>query len=175
MVDGHHQSNQYLDISPDSFFSDADFLFTSGSSSSSSSTPALFPDLSAVFPPVDTHAPQLFYDPLIHHPSMFPGDPDSLSSSDQFHDLYTMPGYPTSNVTTADDIDWTALGCLPGPGNGPSEHPAHSLSSRSQGFSSVDSPGTLNKPFLKTRTGTNQYLQTPRSTTTATATKANPK
>ncbi|RDW81535.1 bZIP transcription factor JlbA/IDI-4 [Aspergillus mulundensis] len=67
---------------------------------------------------------------------MFPGDPVPSTSFDQFNDLTTAAGYPTITTTTADDIDWTALGCLP-----PSEQPANSLESQSQGFaSSIDSP-----------------------------------
>ncbi|KAL4759286.1 bZIP transcription factor JlbA/IDI-4 [Aspergillus foveolatus] len=130
------QITAYLDISPHSF-SDSDFLLSSNSSLSSSSTPALFPDLSAAFPPVDLdpNAPQLFYDPLLV-PSVFPGDPVSSSGFDQFTDLTAAAGYPSITTTTADDIDWTALGCLP-----QSEHPANSLGSQSQGLTpSIDSP-----------------------------------
>lgn len=97
---------------------------------------------------------------------MFPGDPSS-SSFDQFHDLSTTTGYPTSNITAADDIDWTALGCLPGSGNGLSEHPANSLESQSQGFSSVGSPDppfdhnqpkiTTTAPSTRTTTSTSSH------------------
>ncbi|CBF85607.1 hypothetical protein AN1812.2 [Aspergillus nidulans FGSC A4] len=155
------QITAYLDISPHSF-SDSDFLFSSNSSLSSSSTPALFPDLSAAFPPVDLdpNAPQLFYDPLLV-PSVFPGDPASSSGSDQFNDLTTAAGYPSITTTTADDIDWTALGCLP-----QSEHPANSLGSQSQGLTpSVDSP---DPPFNSTQP---RILTTDLSTTHITTTK----
>ncbi|KAL4781356.1 hypothetical protein BJX76DRAFT_350228 [Aspergillus varians] len=154
------QFNQYLDFSPHSIFSDADFLLNSNSSSSSSSTPVLFPDLSAAFPPVDPLPPQRFYDPLLIPPSMFPGDPVSSSSFDQFSSLTTTPGYPTSIPTATDGIDWTALGCLPGSSDGLSEHPANSLESQSQGFtSSVDSPGT--PPLNLTFPGTEKLINPP--------------
>ncbi|KAL2870368.1 uncharacterized protein BJX67DRAFT_378346 [Aspergillus lucknowensis] len=142
----HHPAPHYLDISPLSVFSDADLLFnTSASSSSSSSTPALFPDLStfssAAFPPVDTtpHGPQLFYDHLLINPSMFPGDPAlSTTSFEQTLAATSAAGYPG---LSADDIDWAALGCLPsGPSHSPEgglrEHPVNSLASQS----SADSP-----------------------------------
>ncbi|KAL4971066.1 bZIP transcription factor JlbA/IDI-4 [Aspergillus stella-maris] len=72
---------------------------------------------------------------------MFPGD--SVSSGfDQIDTLTATAGYPTSS-TSADGIDWAALGCLPGSSNGLSEHPANSLGSQSQGLTpSVDSPDT---------------------------------
>ncbi|KAL5050622.1 hypothetical protein BDW71DRAFT_194382 [Aspergillus fruticulosus] len=152
----------YPDISPYSFFSDSDFLLSSNSSLSSSSTPALFPDLSAAFPPVDLdpNAPQLFYDSLLV-PSVFPGDPVPSLGLDQFNDLATVVGYPTIPTTTVDDIDWTALGCLP-----PSEHPANSLESPSQGLTpSVDSP---DPPFDHTQP---TRLTTAPSTTHITTTK----
>ncbi|KAL2828624.1 hypothetical protein BJY01DRAFT_255279 [Aspergillus pseudoustus] len=101
---------------------DADLLFNSASSSSSSSTPAaFFPDLStipsAAFPPADlttTSNPDhhLFYDPLLIPSSMFPGDPAlSAPSFDNTILTATSAGYPC--LTSADGIDWTALGCLP--------------------------------------------------------------
>ncbi|KAL6238773.1 hypothetical protein BDW75DRAFT_236973 [Aspergillus navahoensis] len=123
---------------------DSDFLLSSNCSLSSSSTPALFPNLSAAFPvDLDPNAPQLFYDPLLD-PSVFPGDPIPSLGLDQFNDLTTAAGYPTIATTTADDIDWTDLGCLL-----PSEHPANSLESQSQGLTpSVDSPDS---PFDHTQ------------------------
>ncbi|BCS20850.1 bZIP transcription factor JlbA/IDI-4 [Aspergillus puulaauensis] len=102
---------------------------------------------------------------------MFPGDPVSSSTFDQFQDLSTTTGYPTSNITTADDIDWTALGCLPGSGNGLSEPPANSLESQSQGFSSVDSPELPfdhNQPTITTTAPSTTHTATSTPTTHST-------
>ncbi|KAL4955931.1 hypothetical protein BDW69DRAFT_182108 [Aspergillus filifer] len=151
---------------------DADFLLASSHiTSSSSSTPALFPDLSAAFPPVESCAPQLFYDPLCV-PHMFPGD--SVSSGLNQLDLTTTAGYPT-NSTSADAIDWATLGCLPGPSNGPSEHPANSLGSQSQGFTpSVDSPDPRFDQQLLTNPSTSHTTTTTTSTIQPTNSKSMP-
>ncbi|KAL4922391.1 hypothetical protein BDW62DRAFT_52320 [Aspergillus aurantiobrunneus] len=92
---------------------------------------------------------------------MLPADPVSSSTFDQFHDLTTAAGCPTITTTTADAIDWAALGCLPGSSpDGLSEHPT-SLESQGQGFTpSVDPPDPL--------------FDNPQPTTAASSTKSNP-
>ncbi|KAL3443673.1 hypothetical protein BJX65DRAFT_311647 [Aspergillus insuetus] len=142
----HHPSSshhQYLDISPHSVFSDGDLLFNSASSSSSSSTPAFFPDLStpitssATYPPVDpTNTPDLlFYDPLLIPSSMYPGDP-ALSATSYDNTLTTASaGYPGASSVDTSAIDWTALGCLPS-----GELPGNCLESQGEPVGSPDPP-----------------------------------
>ncbi|KKK16920.1 hypothetical protein ARAM_002665 [Aspergillus rambellii] len=105
------KSSQYQHhFSPDSFLSDVDFL-TSSSFSSSSSTPHLFPDLPAAFPPADTTP--LFYNPLQPQPQpcFFSGP-----AASNFIDITLQPcmGFPDLLDSTTTGIDWTALDCLSG-------------------------------------------------------------
>ncbi|KAL4795134.1 hypothetical protein BDV19DRAFT_363673 [Aspergillus venezuelensis] len=95
---------------------------------------------------------------------MFPGE--SVSSGfDHIDTLTTTSAYPTSS-TSADGIDWAALGCLPGSSNGLSEHPANSLGSQSQGLSpNVDSP---DPPFDHQQQLTNPSTSHTTTTTTPT-------
>ncbi|KAL5336604.1 hypothetical protein BJX70DRAFT_371978 [Aspergillus crustosus] len=97
---------------------------------------------------------------------MFPGDP--VSSSFDYTSL-TSTAFPTSHSTTAETIDWTALGCLPGSSAAEQElglvaHPANSLESQSQvSFPSVGSPDT---PFDHINSNTNHsHHPTPLITT----------
>ncbi|KAL4886831.1 hypothetical protein BJY04DRAFT_42373 [Aspergillus karnatakaensis] len=93
---------------------------------------------------------------------MFPGDP--ISSTDSFdYNTLTTTAFPTSQlITTADPIDWAALGCWP-TSQGLGEHPANTLENQSQ--ASIPSAGSPDPPFDHSNTNKQSHHPTPLTTT----------